>query len=107
VQCPGSWEELSYDKAGNRTRRISPKGEELYQYDSRNRLNSHSVNGIIKDYTYDSAGNLLKDGKNQYKYDAFNRTSRRETFDGNIQININGTGSNTKGYTFTHMEIKP
>ena len=87
VQYPGSWEELSYDKAGNRTRRISPKGEELYQYDSRNRLNRHSVNGITEDYTYDSAGNLLKDGKNQYNYDAFNRTSRVETFDGNVQIN--------------------
>jgi len=87
VQYPGSWEELSYDKAGNRTRRISPKGEELYQYDSRNRLTSHSVNGIMEDYAYDNAGNLLKDGKNQYNYDAFNRTSRVETFDGNIQIN--------------------
>ncbi|MGN6711719.1 MAG: hypothetical protein ACTHKA_08830, partial [Anaerocolumna jejuensis] len=28
-----------------------------------------------------------KDGKNQYTYDAFHRTSRVETFDGNIQIN--------------------
>ncbi|MGN6715678.1 RHS repeat-associated core domain-containing protein, partial [Anaerocolumna jejuensis] len=38
-------------------------------------------------YTYDNAGNLLKDGKNQYTYDAFHRTSRVETFDGAIQIN--------------------
>ncbi|WP_207650876.1 RHS repeat-associated core domain-containing protein [Anaerocolumna jejuensis] len=87
VQYPGSWEELTYDKAGNRTGRRSPSGEELYQYDSRNRLTSHTVNGVIEGYTYDNAGNLLKDGKNQYTYDAFHRTSRVETFDGAIQIN--------------------
>ena len=87
VQYPGSWEELTYDKAGNRTGRRSPGGVELYQYDSRDRLTSHTVNGITEGHTYDNAGNLLKDGKNQYSYDAFHRTSRVETFDGNIQIN--------------------
>ena len=35
----------------------------------------------------DNAGNLLVDDKAQYSYDAFNRTTKVETFDGNIQLN--------------------
>src|SRR5699024_9159250 len=31
--------------------------------------------------------NLLADDKARYSYDAFNRTTRVETFDGNIQVN--------------------
>ena len=36
---------------------------------------------------YNHAGNLLADDKAWYSYDAFNRTTRVETFDGNIQVN--------------------
>ena len=38
-------------------------------------------------FQYDHAGNLLADDKARYSYDAFNRTERVETFDGNIQLN--------------------
>ena len=38
-------------------------------------------------FTYDNAGNLLKDDKARYTYDAFNRTEKVETFDGHVQIN--------------------
>ena len=37
--------------------------------------------------TADHAGNLLADDKARYSYDAFNRTTQVETFDGNIQVN--------------------
>ncbi len=36
---------------------------------------------------YDNAGNLLEDGRARYDYDAFNRNTKAETFDGNVQIN--------------------
>ena len=32
-------------------------------------------------------GSLVKDDKDTYTYDAFNRNTRVETFDGNVQIN--------------------
>ena len=87
VEYPGYTEELFYDKAGNRTRRISQGVEELYQYDPRNRLTAYTQNGVTTMFQYDNAGNLLVDDKAQYSYDAFNRTTKVETFDGNIQLN--------------------
>ena len=87
VEYPGYTEELFYDKAGNRTRRISQGVEELYQYDPRNRLTAYTKNGVTTPFQYDNAGNLLVDDKARYSYDAFNRTTRVETFDGNIQLN--------------------
>ncbi|MCH5345239.1 MAG: RHS repeat protein [Acetatifactor sp.] len=87
VEYPGRKEELIYDKAGNRTRRVCNGMEELYRYDSRNRLREYNKGGIATEFTYDKAGNLIRDGKAAYTYDAFNRTSKVETFDGNIQIN--------------------
>ena len=38
-------------------------------------------------YEYDDAGNLIKDGNASYEYNAFNQTTKVETFDGNVQIN--------------------
>ena len=38
-------------------------------------------------YQYDDAGNLIKDGNASYEYNAFNQTTKVETFDGNVQIN--------------------
>ena len=38
-------------------------------------------------YQYDNAGNLLRDDQADYSYDAFNRTTKVETFDGNVQVN--------------------
>ena len=87
VEYPGDTEELFYDRAGNRTRRIAKGVEERYQYDPRNRLTAYTKNGVTTPFQYDNAGNLLVDDKAQYSYDAFNRTTKVETFDGNIQLN--------------------
>ncbi len=87
VEYPNATEELFYDKAGNRTRRLYHQSEELYQYDRRNQLITYTKDGISTSYEYDKAGNLLKDHRAQYEYDALNRTTKIETFDGNIQIN--------------------
>ena len=87
VEYPIYGEELFYDRAGNRTHRRSADVEELYAYDAGNHLISHTKDGIKMVYEYDKAGNLLKDDKAAYSYDAFNRQMAVETFDGNIQIN--------------------
>ena len=87
VEYPNATEELFYDKAGNRTKRLYNGTEELYQYDKRNRLTAHTKGSVTSKYEYDNAGNLLKDDKAQYTYDAFNRNTKVETFNGNIQIN--------------------
>ena len=87
VEYPKGTEELFYDKAGNRIRRLAQGVEELYQYDPRNRLTSYTKNGVTTMFRYDKAGNLLADDKAFYSYDAFNRTTKVETFDGSIQIN--------------------
>ena len=87
VEYPNATEELFYDKAGNRTKRLYNGTEELYQYDKRNRLTAHTKGSVTSQYEYDNAGNLLKDDKAQYTYDAFNRNTKVETFNGNIQIN--------------------
>ena len=87
VEYPNATEELFYDKAGNRTRRLYNGAEELYQYDKRNRLTAHTKGGVTSQYEYDNAGNLLKDDNARYEYDAFNRNTKVETFNGNIQIN--------------------
>ena len=42
---------------------------------------------MTSQYKYDNAGNLLKDDKARYAYDVFNRNTKVETFNGNIQIN--------------------
>lgn len=87
VEYPGRKEGLFYDKAGNRTKRVCNGMEELYRYDKRNRLTAYTRGGVTTEFDYDRAGNLVKDDKAEYRYDAFNRTSKVETFDGNIQIN--------------------
>ena len=43
--------------------------------------------GVTTPFQYDNAGNLLQDDKARYSYDAFNRTVKVETFDGNVQAN--------------------
>ena len=87
VEYPGWNEELFYDKAGNRTGRVAGGVEERYYYDKRNRLTAQEKKGVYTEFRYDAAGNLVKDDKVAYTYDAFNRNTRVETFDGNIQIN--------------------
>ncbi len=59
----------------------------MYQYDPRNRLMALTRGGVTAPFQYDNAGNLLQDDKARYSYDAFNRTTKVETFDGNVQIN--------------------
>ena len=87
VDYPAYSEELFYNKAGNRARRLVGGEEELYQYDPRNRLMALTRGGVTTPFQYDNAGNLLVDDKARYSYDAFNRTTKVETFDGNIQLN--------------------
>ena len=87
VEYPNATEELFYDKTGNRTKRLYNGTEELYQYDRRNRLTAYTKGGVTSQYEYDNVGNLLKDDKARYAYDAFNRNTKVETFNGNIQIN--------------------
>ncbi|MDE6357867.1 MAG: RHS repeat protein [Eubacteriales bacterium] len=79
--------QLFYDKAGNRARRIVNGSEEIYSYDAKNRLTQFTKNGTTTSFEWDNAGNLLKDDKATYSYDEFNRTTKVETFDGNVQIN--------------------
>ena len=87
VEYPDRKEELFYDKAGNRTRRIMNGMEELYRYDKRNRLTEYTKGGATHQFSYDNAGNLIRDDRAKYEYDAFNRNTKVETFNGNIQIN--------------------
>ena len=87
VDYPAYSEELFYDKAGNRARRLVGGEEELYQYDPRNRLMALTRGGVTTPFQYDNAGNLLRDDKARYSYDAFNRTVKVESFDGNVQVN--------------------
>lgn len=61
--------------------------EELYRYDGQNHLTAYTEGGVTTEFDYDKAGNLLKDNYARCQYDAFNRTYKAETFDGNIQIN--------------------
>ena len=61
--------------------------EERYYYDKRNRLTAQEKNGVHTEFRCDAAGNLIRDNKAAYTYDAFNRNTRVETFDENIQIN--------------------
>ena len=87
VSYQGRTETLFYDHAGKRTERISGGVEEYYSYDKLNHLTDYEKNGIHTEFQYDAAGNLLKDDRASYTYDAFNRNTKVETFDGNIQIN--------------------
>ena len=87
AEYPTYGEELFYDRAGNRTCRRSAGVEEVYAYDAGNHLTRLTRNGEDVSFQYDRAGNLVKDDKASYTYDAFNRNTRVETFDGNIQIN--------------------
>ena len=87
VDYPAYSEELFYDKAGNRARRLVGGEEELYQYDPRNRLMALTRGGVTAPFQYDNAGNLLQDDKARYSYDAFNRSVKVATFDGNVQVN--------------------
>lgn len=87
AEYPDQKEELFYDKAGNRLRRICREVEECYEYDRRNRLITYTKGGESNHFGYDRAGNLIRDNYAWYEYDAFNRTAKVETFDGNIQVN--------------------
>ena len=87
VEYPDYTEELFYDQANNRIKRVAGAETELYRYDCRNRLMERTTKGETWRCSYDEAGNLLKDGRASYTYDAFHRTVKVETFSGEIQIN--------------------
>lgn len=87
MEYPSHTEELYYDRAGNRSRRVGNGAEELYRYDTGNRLTEYTRGRMRTTFEYDDAGNLLADGRARYVYDAFNRTERVEIFDGHVQVN--------------------
>ena len=87
MEYPGYTEELYYDRAGNRRRRVSAGVEESYKYDPANHLTEYTKGGVKTTFTYDNAGNLTADDRARYTYDLFNRTEKVETFDGHVQIN--------------------
>ena len=91
VKYPDYEEQLFYDKAGNRSKRIVNDVTEYYLYDKRNRLIrqvfQQPTGTTAKHYIYDNAGNLMNDGERIYKNDAFNRVTRVETTIGQVQIN--------------------
>ena len=91
VRYPDYEEQLFYDKAGNRSKRIVNDVTEHYLYDKRNRLIrqvfQQPTGTTAKHYIYDNAGNLMNDGERIYKNDAFNRVTRVETTTGQVQIN--------------------
>ena len=49
VEYPSYTEELFYDSAGNRSRRLSKGVEEIYRYDLRNRLTEY-IKGVGNEY---------------------------------------------------------
>ena len=73
--------------------------EQLYTYDSNNRLSElKEIAGKeagtvsqpevkVQKFTYDRQGNLLQDGNARYQYDAFGRMEQAETETGMIQKN--------------------
>ena len=91
VKYPDYEEQLFYDKAGNRSKRIVNDVTEHYLYDKRNRLIrqvfQQPTGTTAKHYICDNAGNLMNDGEKIYKNDAFNRVTRVETTNGQVQIN--------------------
>ena len=87
AEYPTYGEELFYDWAGNRTCQRSTSVEEVYAYDAGNHLTKLTRNGKDVSFQYDRSRNLVKDDQASYTYDALNRNTRVETFDGNIQIN--------------------
>lgn len=86
MEYPGYTEELYYDRAGNRRRRVSAGVEESYKYDPANHLTEYTKGGVKTTYTYDNAGNLTADDRACYTYDLFNRMEKVETFDGHVQV---------------------
>ena len=99
---PTCREQLFYDNAENRTRRVTEAVEQLYTYDSNNCLSElKEIAGRpgkeagtagqpevkVQKFTYDRQGNLLQDGNARYQYDAFGRMEQAETETGMIQKN--------------------
>jgi RHS repeat-associated protein len=91
---------FTYDKTGNLTRILTPKGHEIRrEYDKTNRLVAEyhvEKGGEIKNQTsfiYDKAGNLIKvtDNNGQaitYEYDLLNRETKRVLKNGGIQQKV-------------------
>lgn len=59
----GFFEAFSYDGAGNRQSKTTPRGVVLYEYDEENRLKKAGDTT----YTYDAAGNLIEKSSPKYK----------------------------------------
>ena len=91
MKYPDYEEQLFYDKAGNRSKRIVNDVTEHYLYDKRNRLIrqvfKQPTGTTAKHYIYDNAGSLMNDGEKVYKNDGFNRVTQVTNNKGQVQIN--------------------
>ncbi len=79
----------TYDRAGNRTEyKINDEIAEKCSYNEVNELLSverstkHGSENEIRNFTYDSDGNMTSDGKGIYKYDILNRMTETVMEDG-------------------------
>lgn len=105
VQYPdGGTEQFGYDKAGNRSERLTGSWKETYEYDVRNRLTRRSgvekEKSIITLYEYDKQGNTLMEkqflegvgetGRTSYEYNGFLKTSKVtvEQFENDTMQNV-------------------
>jgi len=64
--------DIKYDEYDNILEKLSNKNE-IYRYDSNNRLIKHRVGDKTYEYKYDKAGRVISDGIHEYKYNAKNQ----------------------------------
>jgi len=93
---------LNYDEIGNRI--ALKKGSKTfnYSYELGNNHLSKVSNKADGTYNYDATGNTLKDGVNQFTYDARGRLVKTTSTANNVSYAINGSGqrvSKTVGAT--------
>lgn len=79
---------MSYIKGRHRIKQLYNGIEEFCQYDKRNTLTAYTKEGVTSQYEYDNAGNLLKDDKARYAYDAWgNLTACEEKVQNRFKFN--------------------
>ena len=103
--CDGYVVKYEYDKNGNRIKTQLLGEQVLYEYDTMNRVESVTANGLTSNYTYDGGGNTSKvaignDVNTAYKFDATNLpTKMTNTVGAESEINTyayDGIGRQTR-----------
>ena len=73
----GQEEKYAYDLVGNRLKKESAQGTEIYYYNAKNQLTHRQSGPDTLRYLYDRQGNMLEEqgqgNRKQYRYDAANR----------------------------------